>query len=394
MSLTVTLTRLLFPYILLVSLTAIGMGALNTLGYFTVPALGPVALNLAMILGAVLISPKMDPPILGLAIGVLLGGVLQLGIQLPYLWRAGPYLLPSFNFKNPAIWQIIRLMGPAALGGAAYQVSVLINTQLVSFLPKGSVSWLYYADRLVQFPMGIFSLALATAVLPAFSRQTVSGDLEGFRKTLQSTLGVQFLITLPAMVGLMVMSQCLVELLFQRGSFDPLSSRQTAAALWAYVLGLPFMSGVTILARAFYSRANTRTPAWVAAVCLGIGLIFAIILMFPLKHVGLALASSLASVINFFWLAYFLKRQEDLEIKPFVLEIIRYSLWSLAMGLAICPLFFNYDPTSLGRLLRVSLGLCLGLGVYFLLAIVFRCPHLAPLRKTRDKLMKKLTKRR
>jgi putative peptidoglycan lipid II flippase len=154
------------------------------------------------------------------------------------------------------------------------------------------------------------------------------------------------------------------------------------------------MSGVTILARAFYSRANTRTPAWVAAACLGIGLIFAIILMFPLKHVGLALASSLASVINFFWLAYFLKRQGDLAIKPFVLEIIRYSLWSLAMGLAICPLFFNYDPTSLGRLLQVSLGLCLGLGVYFLLAIVFRCPHLAPLRKTRDKFMKKLIKRR
>jgi putative peptidoglycan lipid II flippase len=271
-------------------------------------------------------------------------------------------------------------MGPAALGGAAYQLSVLINTQLVSFLPKGSVSWLYYADRLAQFPMGIFSLALATAVLPALAHQSAANDLEGFKKTLRSTLGLQFLITLPATVGLMVMSPTLVELLFQRGNFDPISSRGTASALWAYVLGLPFMSAVNILARALYSRSNTKTPAWVAAVCLGIGLVTGLILMWPLKHVGLALASSITSIINFTWLAVILKKQGYLKLKPLALEMVRYLLWSLLMGLAIWPLFLTEAGGVFERSWRVGLGLSLGLILYFALAIILRCPHLAPLR--------------
>ncbi|MDR1309028.1 MAG: murein biosynthesis integral membrane protein MurJ [Deltaproteobacteria bacterium] len=380
MALTVTLARILFPYILLMSLTALAMGALNTLGHFTVPALAPVALNLAMILGAVWLSPRLERPIMGLAAGALLGGVLQLGLQLPLLWRAGSFLRPSLDFRNPAIWKMLRLMGPAALGGAAYQVSVLINTQLVSFLPEGSVSWLYYADRLVQFPMGIFSLALATAVLPDMARRIAANDPAGFRETLRSSLGLQFLVTFPAMVGLMAMSRPLVELLFQRGNFDPASSRETARALWAYVLGLPFMSAVTILARAFYSVSDTKTPAVVAAVSLALGLLAALVLMGPLRHVGLALASSLTSMANFAWLAAILRRQGHLALRPLALEMARYLSWSILMGLALWPLFLRPAAGSQGRLVQVVLGLALGLGTYLALSILFRCPHLAPLR--------------
>jgi putative peptidoglycan lipid II flippase len=378
MALTVTLTRILFPYILLMSLTALAMGALNTLGRFTIPALAPVALNLSMILGAVVISPKLEQPIIGLAIGALLGGVLQLALQLPQLFRAGPFLRPSMAFKNPAIWKVLKLMGPAALGGAAYQVSVLINTQLVSFLPKGSVSWLYYADRLVQFPMGIFSLALATAVLPEMARKSAAKDFDGFRGTVKEALGLQFLITFPAMIGLIAMSQTLVELLFQRGHFDPQSSHETTAALWAYVAGLPFMSGVTVLARAFYSNSDTKTPATVAAASLALGLIAALILMWPLKHVGLALASSITAAVNFIWLALLLKRRSWLALGPLLAEMARYLLWAILMGLALWPLFLTPTTSTADRLWRIALGLILGLVLYFSQALIFRCPHTAP----------------
>ncbi|MDR2444165.1 MAG: murein biosynthesis integral membrane protein MurJ [Deltaproteobacteria bacterium] len=390
--LTVLLTRVLFPYILLMSLTALAMGALNSLGRFTIPALGPVALNIAMIIGAVILSPRLSTPIMGLAAGALLGGILQLAIQLPLLKKAGPFLGLTFRFKDPAIWRMIKLMIPAALGGAAYQISILLNTLLVSFLPKGSVSWLYYADRLMQFPLGIFSIALATAVLPALSRQSATGDHEGFRKTISGTVGLQFFITIPAMVGLIVMSKTLVELLFQRGNFDQISSVQTAKALWAYVLGLPFLSGVSLLARAFYSRANTKTPALIAAICLAIGLVASAILMFPLKHVGLALASSITSFLNFIWLAWLLRKRSDLAFRPMIKQCLSYIIWAIIMGAALWPLYAFSSSSTLERLGRILIGLILGPAIYFGLAFVFHCPHLAPFKSLISKL-KRIIKR-
>jgi putative peptidoglycan lipid II flippase len=316
---------------------------------------------------------------MGLAVGALLGGVLQLAIQLPLLAKAGPFLGLSAKLKDPAIWKMLKLMLPAALGGAAYQISILINTQLVSFLPTGSVSWLYYADRLTQFPLGIFSIALATAVLPALAKKSAAGDEAGFRSTLQETSGLQLFITIPAMVGLMVMARPLVELLFQRGNFDPQSSAETAKALWAYVLGLPFLSGVSLLARAFYSRSNTKTPAIVAAVSLALGLVAALILMGPLRHVGLALASSLTSVINFAWLAVLLRKREGLVLRSLAWETVKYLLWALIMAAALWPLYKTPIETDLGRLWRILAGVLLGSGIYFALALAFRCSHLTPL---------------
>jgi putative peptidoglycan lipid II flippase len=389
--LTVTLARILFPYIFFMSLTALAMGALNSLGRFSVTALGPVALNISMILAAVLISPRLQTPIIGLAIGVIIGGALQLFIQLPQLWRAGPFLKPTFKFRDPGILKMFVLMGPAALGGAAYQISILINTQLVSFLDEGSVSWLYYADRLVQFPLGIFSVALATAVLPALSRQIAKGDEEGYRHTLQKTVGMSLFITIPAVIGLMVMSAPLVELIFQRGKFDSQSALQTTKALWAYVVGLPFLSGVTIMSRAFYSRSNTKTPAIVATVCLAMGLAAAVILMFPFKHVGLAAASSITSIVNFFWLAVLLHQREGLNLLKIFKEFIFYLVIALVMGLALWPLYRLPIDTDLGRIWRIGAGLIGGPVLYFGLALVFGCSHVDFARKLWAKIRKRKT---
>ncbi|MDR1315059.1 MAG: murein biosynthesis integral membrane protein MurJ, partial [Deltaproteobacteria bacterium] len=186
--LTVLLARIVFPYILLITLTALAMGVLNSLGRFNIPALGPVALNVCMILGAAALSPRLETPILGLAAGALAGGVAQLAIQLPGIVKAGVALGFANPFRDPAVARIFKLMAPTALGAAAYQVSVFVNTQLASFLREGSVSWLYYADRLVQFPLGVFSLALATAVLPAMSREAAVGDRAAFRAIFRRSL--------------------------------------------------------------------------------------------------------------------------------------------------------------------------------------------------------------
>jgi putative peptidoglycan lipid II flippase len=374
--LTVLLTRILFPYIFLMTLTALAMGVLNSLGRFNIPALGPVFLNLCIILGAVLISPRLATPIIGLAIGALLGGVAQLGIQLPGIIRAGVGLGFALRLKDPEVWRVIRLMGPSALGAAAYQISVFVNTQLASLLAEGSVSFLYYADRLVQFPLGVFSIALATAILPAMARLRAQGSDAEFRTMFREALGLQFFITIPAAAGLMVMAEPLVSLLFERGSFGPESARQTACALWGFALGLPFLSGASLAARAFYSLSDTKTPAKTAAASLALGLVFALLLLGPLKHAGLALASSLASLVNFLWLAILLKKRGVLEVLPFVRDALRSLLYAALMGAVLWPLYHSSLNAKSPAL--IIAGLILGPMVFFGAARLNRSPNLAP----------------
>jgi putative peptidoglycan lipid II flippase len=385
--LTVLLARLLFPYILLITLTALAMGVLNSLGRFNIPALGPVFLNICMILGAALLSPRLDTPILGLALGALAGGAVQLAIQLPGIRRAGVGLGFARPFRDPAAARVFRLMAPTALGAAAYQVSVFVNTQLASFLAEGSVSWLYYADRLVQFPLGVFSLALATAVLPALSRQASLGDRKAFRDTFRKSLAFQFFITLPAAAGLAVMSDPLVSLLFERGSFGPESTAMTAAALRAYVLGLPFLSGASLAARAFYSLKDTGTPAKVAAASLGIGLLAALLLLRPMGHAGLALASSLASFVNFAWLALLLRKSGNLGLRSFSLDALKSTLLALAMAALLWPLYYGRMIPGAPRALLIAAGLVVGPAFYFLAARIARSEGFGPLGKAADRLL-------
>ncbi|MDR2725967.1 MAG: murein biosynthesis integral membrane protein MurJ, partial [Candidatus Adiutrix sp.] len=310
MDLTVRLARFVFPYIFFMGLGALFMGALNAGGIFAAPALGPVMGNLAVIAAAFILAARLDPPVLALAAGVLAGGLLHLIIQLPSLGKMGLPLRPDFRFRDPGVKKILVTLAPAALGAAVYQLSVFINTILASFLPDGSIPWLYYADRLMQFPLGIFTMAIGSAALPALSRLAASGDRAGFLASAHFALALSFFITVPAMAGLITLAEPLVAFLFERGEFTRSGTLGTAQALKAYALGLPFLSGSGILARIFYSRRNTRTPTLVAAGSLAFGALAALVLMGPLRHQGLALASSLASLANFIWLYILLARQD------------------------------------------------------------------------------------
>jgi len=203
--LTVTLTRIMFPYIFFIGLVALAMGILNVLGHFAAPALAPVFLNIAMIGSIFFISPYMEDPVMGLAIGVLVGGALQLVLQLPFLIRKGFYFWQKATLYHPGLKKIGKLMLPATFGAAVYQINILVGTLLATLLPEGSVSYLYYADRLVQFPLGVFAIATATAVLPSLSRQAAANDFQSLRDTFNHALNLVFFITIPAMVGLIVL---------------------------------------------------------------------------------------------------------------------------------------------------------------------------------------------
>ena len=379
--LTVLLTKIMFPYILLVALVALAMGILNSLGRFAAPALSPVVLNIGMIASMFLLTPYFDPPIIALAIGVILGGLLQVLLQIPYLAKEKGLLGISFDFTHPAIKRIGLLMAPAALGAAAYQFSVLVNTLLASFLPQGSVSYLYYADRIMQFPLGVFAVAIGTAVLPSMSRQSSEGDMEGFGQTFSYALRLVFFITIPAMVGMIVLAEPILKLLFQRGEFDPETTRLTAQALIAYAVGLWSYSAVFVVVRAFYALQNTKTPVKIAIISLAGNILCAVLLMGPMQHVGLALASSIGSIINLVLLVILLrKRLGRLDGRRVAASVIKNSVWAVVMGVVVYLTAYctgsGADGSNLMLAARVIGSVILGVLVYLGLAFFFKAPEL------------------
>ena len=309
LGLTVLLTRLMFPYIFFIGLVALAMGVLNSWKHFLAPALAPVLLNLAIILCVLVFYRFFSEPILTLALGVLLGGIAQLVFQWPFLRRKGVSWGFRFEPSHPGVKRIAVLMAPSVLGLGVTQLNVLVNTFLASYLPEGSISYLYYADRLLEFPMGIFAIAVATAVLPVLAEQAAKHDWEKLRETLAFALRLVFFVTLPAMIGLIVLRQPILNLLFQRGAFTAHSAEMTAQALLYYSLGLAGFAGVRIIVPAFYSLQDTRTPVKVAFAALVANALLGALLMHPLKHGGLALATSLAAGLNFSLLVFFLRKK-------------------------------------------------------------------------------------
>jgi putative peptidoglycan lipid II flippase len=368
-SLSVYLTRFCFPYIFFISLVALAGGVLNSMGHFFAPASAPVLLNICIIGSAVALAPVVDPPVLSLALGVLLGGVCQLALQVPYLRQKGVPLTPKFNLKNPALRKVGRLMGPAAFGAAVYQITVLMNTMLASYLPSGSVSYLYYADRLIQFPLGIFAIALSTAVLPSLSRQAAQDDQSGMMETMGYALRLTLFINLPAMVGLIVLAEPVVTLLFSRGEFSAQSASATANALMAYGLGLWAIAGTRSVVSAFYALKDTKTPVKVAAVCLLINLGFSLALMGPLAHVGLALATSISAMANLGGLVYLLRRKVGPMGGRRILDsLLRMILASGFMGVIIYILAYwigwGADGSVLHKIVRPLVAVMAGIIVY------------------------------
>lgn len=308
--LTVNLNRLMFPYILFVSLVALASGILNSHGYFAAPAAAPVALNLSMITSVAVLGGLMGmAPYYALAWGVVAAGVLQFAMQIPFLEQAGIRLLPSFHFKDPALKAIGRLFVPAAAAGAVYQVNVFVGTVLASLLPTGSVSWLYYADRLVELPLGIFAIALGTAILPSMSRQAGRGDLAGLAGSVGFALRLIAFFTLPATAGLILLREPIVGVLFQRGAFSDADTVQTAYALMYYTCGLWAFSGLKVVNQAFFSLRDTKTPLRVSILAVAVNLAGGLLLMGPLRHGGLALATSAAAAVNLIILFVLLLRR-------------------------------------------------------------------------------------
>jgi len=379
--LTVLLTRIMFPYIFFVCLVALSMGILNVLGHFAAPALAPVFLNLAIIGAALFLSPFLQHPVIGLAIGVLIGGLLQLILQIPFLIKKGLFFWQKAPFYHPGVKRIIILMGPAVFGAAVQQINLFIGTLLASLLPDGSISYLYYADRLVEFPLGILAISLSVAVLPTFSRQAAGKNLSEWKNTFAYAMNLTFFITLPAMVGLMVLSQPIITLLLQHGEFSAHHTVLTARALVYYSVGLWAFSTVRILISAFYSLQDTKTPFKIATISVIMNILLSIGLMGPLLHCGLALATALSSMVNFVLLTYCLRKKIGaIGLKKIVESVSKSVICSVAMGISLwflsvfLPLSEN---TSFVRLLWIiAFEIIAGIFIYGMVAYIIRCQEL------------------
>ena len=329
LALATDLLRITFPYLLFIALTALAGGILNTLGRFALPALTPALLNLSLITAAVGFSGRFEQPVTALAWGVLVAGVLQLAVQLPSLARHGVLPRPIPSFRHPGVKRIMTLMLPTLFGSSVAQISLLLDTLIASLLIAGSISWLYYADRLMEFPLGLFAVALSTVILPTLSRLHSQGAQAAFRSTLDWALLLGLVIGLPSAVGLAVLAQPLIITLFQYGAFDAQAASMASLALMAYCLGLPAFMGVKILAPAYFSRQNARTPVRIAVTALAVNMVlnvifvlslawhfsrgdfaqglFATLAAYPGLHAGLALASAGSAWLNAGLLWYHLR---------------------------------------------------------------------------------------
>jgi putative peptidoglycan lipid II flippase len=337
-----------------------------------------------MITSVLLLSPHLAEPSKGLAIGVIIGGVLQLALQIPFMVRNGFRLFVRSPLYHPAIKRIALLMVPAVFGAAVYQMNIVVSRLLASHLPEGSVSYLYYADRLVQFPLGVFAIALATAVLPSLSKQAALGDMEGLRSSFSYALKLIFFITIPAMTGLIILREPIVRLLFQRGAFDPATTRLTAEALLYYGLGLCAFSGVRIVVATFYALQDTKTPVKVAVISLFVNIVLSLLLMRPMRHSGLALATSLASGVNLVLLIGALKKRlGQIGARDIFRSVFRTTASAAVMGGALALVALWAAPRS-GQsawylLAWVSGSVAAGALLYAGCACLFRCRELGAL---------------
>ncbi|MFO7877505.1 MAG: murein biosynthesis integral membrane protein MurJ [Desulfovermiculus sp.] len=304
----VQLVRICFPYILFISAVALSMGVLNSLGHFLAPALAPCFLNISLILAALTgVWAGLSVPVC-LAWGVLAAGAVQWLIQLPALHARGMFWRGQWSLFHPGVRRVAGLMLPTVFGAAVYQLNVALNTVLASFLAQGSISFLYYADRLVQFPLGVFGLAVSTAALPSLSSLLAQNRKAEFVQTLHTTVNLLLFISLPATAGLIGLNLPLIDVLFGRGAFDASAVQATSAALVGYSLGLPAFCAVRSLVSALYALEDTRSPVKAAVVSLGINLVLGVMLMQVIAHVGLAIAVSLASWGNVLLLGRALQR--------------------------------------------------------------------------------------
>ena len=378
--LTVTLTRITFPYILFMSLVALSGGILNTWSRFALPAFTPVLLNIAFIGMALFAAPYFDPPVLALAWAVFIGGVLQLAIQIPALKKIAMLPRPSINWRaawaDPGVRRILTLMGPALIGVSVSQISLLINTIFASFLKTGSVSWLYYADRLMEFPAGMLGVALGTILLPSLARYHASDNHGEYAKLLDWGLRLTLLLAAPAALALAILAVPLIATLFFHGAFSANDVFQTRSALLAYAVGLTGMILVKVLAPGFYARQNVKTPLRIALISLLATQAMNLAFVGWLDHAGLALSIGLAACLNASLLYRGLRQQGIYTPQPgwgmFILKLL------VAMSVMAATLWFTMGSESswlqkslLGRTGHLAWLVPLGAASYFVTLWLF-----------------------
>ncbi len=386
-ALTVRLTRIMMPFILLVALAAQAMGVLNARDRFAIPALSSSFFNIGSIVGGVAVAALLTDPtfvrpiqsiienpvegIVGMAYGVLIGGFLQYSVQWPSLYKAGFRFRPALSLSDPGVRRILKLMGPALIGAAAVQVNVLVNSNFASAIPEnGAVSWLNYAFRFMQFPIGVFGVAIATATLPAISRSAARKDLAEFRHTLANSVELAFLLTIPSAIGLVVLGRPIIALIYERGLFTPADTARTADALAFYAIGLAGYAAIKILAPAFYALGDARTPMLISLLSIFINFVMNWLLVNVMRERGLALSTSTVALLNFALLYLIIRRRVDgIEGRATLTATAKIIIASVVMGGA-CWALTNAAVAWLGdsfwpRMANVAGSVVIGAIVFY-----------------------------
>lgn len=387
-SLAVLLTRITFPFCVLIALAALASAALNTVGVFGLPAATPIFLNLAIIgaaVGAYLTGYAHAA--VALAAGIVAGGLLQLAVQIPTLWQKGMHFRFGISLRHPGVRRVGQLLLPAFAGVGIYQVNVLISTIFATsaWVPEGSVAALYYADRVMEVALGVYAISIATVILPVMSQQVAGRDLGAVKHTLSFAFRNVGFIVVPASVGLIVLHEPIIRVLFEYAAFSSRSTTLTAQALIFYAVGLPAFAAVRLVVQAFYALQDTATPMRMAAVALVANIVLCFVLVRPLQHAGLALATSLASYVNFFSLYLILRRRiGPAEERPLGLSLLRTATASAGMATVCWGLdraFGLMAIKSAGALAgSFALTLAAALGTYALFAWLLRAEELTEMR--------------
>ena len=344
LGLTADMLRITFPYLLLISMTGFLGSLLNHAQRFAIPALTPMLLNLSLITAALWLAPQMRVPVMALAWGVLAAGILQLALQLPFVARLGLLVKPQIGFSDVRVKQVMRLMLPAMFGVSVAQINLLLDTVLASLLQTGSVSWLYYSDRLMELPLGVFGIAIATVILPGLSRRHASKSPQAFSLTLDWALRMVLIIGLPAAIALGVLAEPLIATLFHYGAMGDRDVLLSAASLRAYAFGLLAFMLVKVLAPGYFARQDMKTPVRIGIWAMAANMVFNLLLVWQFDHVGLAMATALSACLNAAWLALGLYRQQIWQPAPgwWVLGG-RLLVASLAL---IAVIYLTYQPVQ------------------------------------------------
>jgi len=370
--------RITFPYILFVSLVAFAAGILNTYGRFATPSLAPVWLNVVLIGAALFVAPRLEQPVLALAGGVFVAGMVQVLYLLPSLRRIGLLTRPRWGFRDEGVRRIMKLMLPGIFGSSVAQINLLLDTLIASFLVTGSVTWLYYSDRLVEFPLGVFAIALSTVILPSLSRSHANASEEEFSATLDWGLRLVLLIGIPSMTGLIILAQPVLATLFLYHDFTAWDARMAGLSLMTMSFGLPAFMLIKVLAPAFYSRKDPRTPVRIAVISLVTNLVFNLVIVIPMvrlgvpgPHAGLALATSIAAYVNAGLLFRVLYRRGIYRPRAgWRKYLLQIGMAAFLMGGALwwgAPALTEWAAWHAARRVLVLLAcVCAGSAVYFL----------------------------